>query len=1101
MASGGSQCEACRGGIGLWQAAFTSECAHKFHLRCISGKAQCPVCAARWSDVPATAPATAHTTPFSFAPTPPSPTSLFGMPPSPVSSSTPSPFSSLTPSPAPENAFATPTPSSMSLFGQTATAATSSSSQTTGLSGQPPPSTTPNTSPSSLSITAALANSFSFDVRPLSLSAGLFGQTAAAAATSTSQTSLFGQSLPSTGLFGQTAAANSSSQTTGLFGKPSPSTTQNYFPGFSISPARPQPASPLSPLSTGQPAPSTPNPFWLESSFATSPALWTGTFGPSPAATAASSSSQTRLFGETSSRTAPNPFSSSTPNPATASAFSFAMPTPSSTGLFGQTAEAAASSSSSQTTSLFGQPSPSPTQTRSSGFSFGIPRAQPASPPSLPSTGTSLFVQPTPATPNPFWLGSAPAATQAPSCPVCHGAMGREHATVTSECSHKFHLRCCSGSVCPVCAARWRDEVTVASSPPPNPTSSPPATTPFVFSPFPSSPVFGPQTSPEDTARPVFNDDEPVELPPDGRDDAQEAASNGELVLTTHCEHKSVARDTALDNFAVLVHAKGPPAAPEASARAPLDLVTVLDVSSSMEGSKLALLKRAMGFVIDHLGPGDRLSIVAFSCKARRVIRLTRMSDSGKTSAKGAVDSLAATGSTNIGDGLRVAAEVLDGRRHRNPIASVILLSDGHDNHTLGLCSNSKNYNDLVPLSLRRSGCNIMCPPVHTFGFGVDHDAAAMHAIAEATGGTFSFIQNHAVVQDSFAQCIGGLLSVAVQEACITVECLHPGVRVRAVKSGRYLSQVDADGRAATVYIEELYADEERRFLLFLEVPVAAEDGGVTPLVKVTCTYKNAATGWFVVDVGCDDASVERPVVVSDTEPCVEVARELFRVEAAEDIAAARAAAERGKHATAARILDRRREASTAAGLAGDERCAELVEELRELSARVADRREYEQTGRACLLAGLSSHAQQRASTVQLFGTAVPSASAAPAFGAASPSMFGAAGSAFSFGGSTGASSPFSGLPASPAAFGAASASASMFGAPGSGFSFGGSIGASSPFSGLPASSAAPTFGSRFVTPAMQSMVESSRKAREQQQSEPGGSLFGPKWDWGGKAG
>ncbi|CAO2167001.1 unnamed protein product [Urochloa humidicola] len=1054
MASdGSSQCEACRGGIGLWQAAFTSECAHKFHLRCISGKAQCPLCAARWSDVPATA----HTTPFYFAPTPPSPTGLFGMPPSPVSSSSPSPspFSSSTPCPAPANAFATPTPSSTSLFGQTAAAAANSSSQTTGLvgHGQSPPSTTPNTSPSSLSIMPEPANGFSFGVPPLSLSTGLFGgQTAAAAASSSSQTSL------STGLFGQTAAANSSSQTTGLFGKPSPSTTQNSFPSFSISPVRAQPASPPSPLSTGQPAPSTQNPFWLDSSFATSPTSWTGTFGPSAAATAASSCSQTRLFGQTSSSTAPNPFSSSTPNPAPASAFSFA--TPSSTGLFGQTAEAAASSSS-QTTSLFGQPSP--TLNRSSGFSFGIPRAQPASPPSPPSTGTSLFVQPAPATPNPFWLGSAPAATQAPSCPVCHGAMGRGHATVTSECSHTFHLRCCSCSVCPVCGARWRDEVTVAPpSPPHNPTSTPLATntttTPFVFSPFPSSSVFGPQTSPEDTARPVFNDDEPVELPPDGRDAAQEAASNGELVLTTHCEHKAVARDTALDNFAVLVHAKGPPAAPEASTRAPLDLVTVLDVSGSMAGSKLALLKRAIGFVIDHLGPGDRLSIVAFSCKAHHVIRLTRMSDDGKVTAKGAVESLVATGTTNIGDGLRVAAEVLDGRRHRNPIASVILLSDGEDNHTLvghGLFGNSKsyNYNDLVPLSLTRKGCNITCPPVHTFGFGVDHDAAAMHAIAEATGGTFSFIQNHAVVQDSFAQCIGGLLSVAVQEAHVVVECLHPGVRVRAIKSGRYVSRVDADGLAASVYVGELYADEERRFLLFLEVPVAAEDGGVTPLIKVTCTYKDAANGWCMMDVDCDDASVQRPVVVSDTEPCVEVARELFRVEAAEDIAAARAAAERGEHATAARILDRRREASTAAGLAGDERCAELVEELRELSARVADRREYEQTGRACLLAGMSSHAQQRASTVQLFGAAAPMASATPAFGAA----------------------------------------ASMFGAPQSAFGFWGSTGASSPFSALPASSAAPTFGSRFATPAMQSMVESSRKAREQQQSEPGGSLFGPK--------
>ena len=76
---------------------------------------------------------------------------------------------------------------------------------------------------------------------------------------------------------------------------------------------------------------------------------------------------------------------------------------------------------------------------------------------------------------------------------------------------------------------------------------------------------------------------------------------------------------------------------------------------------------------------------------------------------------------------------------------------------------------------------------------------------------------------------------------------------------------------------------------------------------------------------------------------------------------------ERGAYAAAKTILDRRQEA-----LAGDARCAALVSELRELSARVANRREYEQTGRACMLAGMSSHAQQRATSVQLFGRAAP---------------------------------------------------------------------------------------------------------------------------------
>ncbi|EMS58976.1 hypothetical protein TRIUR3_23724 [Triticum urartu] len=114
-----------------------------------------------------------------------------------------------------------------------------------------------------------------------------------------------------------------------------------------------------------------------------------------------------------------------------------------------------------------------------------------------------------------------------------------------------------------------------------------------------------------------------------------------------------------------------------------------------------------MGFVIDQLGPADRLSVVSFSDGATRLTRLARMSDAGKASAKLAVDSLVVQAGTNIGQGLRVGAQVLVDRRHKNSVASMILLSDGQDSYLGG-----KRYMDLVPPSFKDAGSRP--GPIHT---------------------------------------------------------------------------------------------------------------------------------------------------------------------------------------------------------------------------------------------------------------------------------------------------------------------------------------------------------------------------------------------------
>jgi hypothetical protein len=125
----------------------------------------------------------------------------------------------------------------------------------------------------------------------------------------------------------------------------------------------------------------------------------------------------------------------------------------------------------------------------------------------------------------------------------------------------------------------------------------------------------------------------------------------------------------------------------------------------------------------------------------------------------------------------------------------------------------------------------------------------------------------------------------AVGDAWIAAACAHPDVRVQAVKSsGGHPDQnnVVADGRAALVGLGDLRAGEERRFLLFVNVPSAAVDEDVTRLLRVSCTYMDTATGKTRVVTG-EDAVVRRPAEVTsqeDRKPSVEVQVERFRCQA-----------------------------------------------------------------------------------------------------------------------------------------------------------------------------------------------------------------------------
>jgi len=421
-----------------------------------------------------------------------------------------------------------------------------------------------------------------------------------------------------------------------------------------------------------------------------------------------------------------------------------------------------------------------------------------------------------------------------------------------------------------------------------------------------------------------------------------------------------LAAGKSCENFTVLLQVKAPPAIdrqqknlkqisssllPDPSYRAPIDLVTVLDVSGSMSGTKLQLLKRAMRLVISSLSPADRLSVVQFSSTANRRFPLRRMVPQGQRAVRRVIDRLVCSEGTNIADGLKKAAKILADRRERNPVASIMLLSDGQDKNSISTLQNRQTLPGSIRQSTRYGHIEI---PVHAFGFGNDHDTAKMHTISEESGGTFSFIKAEASVQDAFAERIGGLLSVVAQDVQLTLSCSSaPGVELQNIHAGSCQTRVLDD--YGTVKLGDLYAEEDKDIIVELKIPAVKYPNPMTVL-GVKCSFKDPVSQQTmyakeqILIIPRPDSVRGYPTSVS-----LEVEKRKNRVRTEQAIAEARTLADTGDTDGAHQVLYNAKALLQCSPVSrtGDELRSAVEAEIAEIQARVRHNFMYEREQRS----------------------------------------------------------------------------------------------------------------------------------------------------------
>ncbi|XP_030455818.2 E3 ubiquitin-protein ligase WAVH1-like [Syzygium oleosum] len=591
---------------------------------------------------------------------------------------------------------------------------------------------------------------------------------------------------------------------------------------------------------------------------------------------------------------------------------------------------------------------PSPAPTRRSGGGGG---EQQSHSPAL----FGLSNPSSPRSPSGFSLLKASLRLSRTRCGICLQSVktGQGTAILTAECAHTFHFPCVAAHVkkhrvlaCPVCSACWKEiplldarKIDDAGSKIENAKPKPlrvydddesllsPSSV-SRFNPIPES-----DESNEDDQQ---QREEDVEFqgfcvgssasPLSSRmrlSDEEKDGRNVEVSLLP--EAAVISANKSYGTCAVVLKVKAPAvAARAASARAPIDLVTVLDVSAGMNGEKLLMMKRAMRLVISSLGETDRLSIVAFSTTSKRLLPLKRMTMIGRRSARRIVDAIGCTGQAGlVNDALRKAAKVLEDRRERNPAATIVLLSDGQDQRVHANAAKQRRSSAIVSSSTRFGDI-----PVHAVGFCDPRGSASSHAAQD----------------ESFARRLTGLTCVVVQDLKLQLGFISGSDRVE-ITAVYSLTGRPASLGSGLIRVGDLFAEEERELLVELRL------AGSHHVMSVGSSYRDPLTRELVYSRE-QPIPVPRPHAVTTSSSPHGIRRLKNLHVTARAIAESRRLADRGDAPGANHLLASARALLVQSGLTSSD------EFLRCLEAELAELRRVRQAQRTRVAAAAAAPAR-----------------------------------------------------------------------------------------------------------------------------------------------
>lgn len=253
--------------------------------------------------------------------------------------------------------------------------------------------------------------------------------------------------------------------------------------------------------------------------------------------------------------------------------------------------------------------------------------------------------------------------------------------------------------------------------------------------------------------------------------------------------------------------------------RLPLNISLVIDRSGSMQGEKIANVKKAVKFVIDNLTAEDYLSIIIYDSRIDVVSPSQFVRD--KQQLHQLVDRIFARNMTNLSGGLLEGYKQVMSTKKEGYVNRVLLLTDGLANQGI---TDFEQLQAIAQKKFREHGIALS-----TFGVGADFNEQLLTNLAEYGGANYYFIDSPEKIPEIFAKELEGLLAVVAQNTQIEIN--YPAGQVKVDSVLGYPAQI-RDGKAIVPF-NDLHSLEEKAVLIVFR----AKDIGADLIYQIELRY------------------------------------------------------------------------------------------------------------------------------------------------------------------------------------------------------------------------------------------------------------------------